>query len=519
MFGTWNLDHAFSSPDLDFFIMLSSASGAIGNPGQGNYSAANNFQDAYARHHPESFNTRYSSLALPPVGGSAYIDELIESGKAGQIARIGAFIMPFEEVLQVIEYSMPNSEDMPRTNHAIMGFDRESTMSMPDVTFWTPMFETLPRKESDDSDNNGDATSKRDIEGVLGAATTMDEAVNIIAQATIEKFGVFLNIPTEDLSVDQAPASIGLDSLVSIELKNWIVRTFKATLQASELASAPSIFNLAATLATRSKFVSAELRGQKTNGHETRDQTQTTDSRVVTDCCPIPPETPRLPVPDLDKAMQKYLDANSHLAQSEEELETFRTAVQQFTGPGSVSRKTYEVIKRKANDPATGGNWANDYLFEHTFLRRREPTQYTSFAALYHPSKLPHTQAERAAIIATTAFRYKKEIDEGTLEPTYLLGTPVCMAFNKWLFNTARLPGIGKDVTKKGCGDYCVVLRRGRAFVVPLQEGDQVVSLDAVKDTMNAILDHVQDEGTWAGILTSDDRDSWAEVGILAVYL
>ena len=28
------------------------------------------------------------------------------------------------------------------------------------------------------------------------------------------------------------------------------------------------------------------------------------------DCCPIPKETPRLPVPDLDKAMQKYQPAD-----------------------------------------------------------------------------------------------------------------------------------------------------------------------------------------------------------------
>ena len=524
--GSWNLDNAFSSPDLDFFTMLSSAAGVIGNPGQGNYSAANNFQDAYARYHPKSFNTRYSSLSLPLVGGSVYIEEILESGRSERLARIGSYIMPFEEVLQVIEYSMPNSGDMPRTHHAIMGFDRESIVYMPDRTFWTPMFETLPRNESGDGDDNGDATSKRDIEGLLRGATTMDEAVNAIAQATVEKFAVFLNIPVEDLSIHQAPASIGLDSLVSIELKNWMVRAFKATLQATELMGAPSILHLAGTLAMRSKFVSAELRNQSTNGqsndddgHGAQDKTQT-NGVTANDksgppkekCCGIHQETPRLPVPDLDKAMKNYLDSSVHLAESEEELETFRAAVEHFTAPDSLSRKIYEDIKHKANDPATGGNWANDYLLEHTFLRRREPTQYHSFAALYHPSKHPHTQAEQAAIIATAAFRYKKEIDEGTLEPEYMLGTRVCTAFNKWLFNTARLPGIGKDETKKGSGDYCVVLRRGRAFVVPLQQGDQVVSLDAVKDTMDAILDHVQDEGTWAGLLTSDSRDSWAKV-------
>ncbi|KXJ86344.1 hypothetical protein Micbo1qcDRAFT_209040 [Microdochium bolleyi] len=529
--GTWNLDNAFSSPDLDFFIMLTSVAGVIGNPAQTNYSAANNFQDAYARHHPKSFNTRYTALALPPVGGSGYIVDLIAAGEYARLERLGSHVMSFDEVMQLAEYSMQNSEDMPSRTQAVMGFDRKSIMAMPD-SFWTPMFETLPRLESADADGSGLATAKRDIEGSLKAAATMDEAVDIIAQATLEKFAVFLNVSISDLSVHQAPASIGLDSLVSIELKNWIVRTFKATLQASELTSAPSILGLAGTLAMRSKFVSAELRSQKSGGQDGEEgdeaQTKTQSKGVLAKedsqtrkepCCPVPDETPRLPVPDFDTAMQNYMDGSAHLAQSEEERTTFQTAVQEFTAPDGVARKVYENIKHRAADPATGGNWANDYLREHTYLRRREPTQYTSFCAVYHPGRVPQTQAEVAALLAITAFQYKKEIDNGTLEPAFVLGTPICMAFDKWLFNTARIPGIGRDMTVKGSGDYCVVLRRGRAFVVPLHEAGQDVSLRTVKKTIDAILNNVQDQGTWAGILTSDSRDSWAKVrdGLLSV--
>ena len=43
--GSWNL-HTSLPPTLDFFIMLSSMAGIIGNPGQANYSAAGTYQDA-----------------------------------------------------------------------------------------------------------------------------------------------------------------------------------------------------------------------------------------------------------------------------------------------------------------------------------------------------------------------------------------------------------------------------------------------------------------------------------------
>src|SRR3569833_3368114 len=47
--GSWNL-HQLLPDDLDFFIMLSSSSGVIGNRCQANYAAGNSFQDALAHY-------------------------------------------------------------------------------------------------------------------------------------------------------------------------------------------------------------------------------------------------------------------------------------------------------------------------------------------------------------------------------------------------------------------------------------------------------------------------------------
>ncbi|MCP4023726.1 MAG: KR domain-containing protein, partial [Desulfobacteraceae bacterium] len=45
--GTVNLDQATCDLELDFFILFSSGAGALGNPGQADYAAANAFMDAY----------------------------------------------------------------------------------------------------------------------------------------------------------------------------------------------------------------------------------------------------------------------------------------------------------------------------------------------------------------------------------------------------------------------------------------------------------------------------------------
>lgn len=41
--GSWNL-HELLPHSLDFFVMLASMSGVIGNPGQANYAAGNTFR-------------------------------------------------------------------------------------------------------------------------------------------------------------------------------------------------------------------------------------------------------------------------------------------------------------------------------------------------------------------------------------------------------------------------------------------------------------------------------------------
>ena len=46
--GTFNLDQASRDADLDFFVLFSSLSGAMGNPGQADYAAANGFLDQFA---------------------------------------------------------------------------------------------------------------------------------------------------------------------------------------------------------------------------------------------------------------------------------------------------------------------------------------------------------------------------------------------------------------------------------------------------------------------------------------
>lgn len=79
--GAWNLHDALSNSELDFFIMLSSVSGIIGNPGQSAYAASNALLD--------SFDAYRSRLGLPAstinigvVDTVGYAAEMMETNPA-----------------------------------------------------------------------------------------------------------------------------------------------------------------------------------------------------------------------------------------------------------------------------------------------------------------------------------------------------------------------------------------------------------------------------------------------------
>lgn len=524
-FGTINLDSVFASFYLDFFITLASLAGTLGNPGQANYSAANAFQDYFVTTHDRSNGTRYASFDLPLVDETGAIVAMKAENR--DFVGKGSILFNVDELLQLVNYTMDRSTEIDRPFfHSLMGFDRASMKIGSGDYVWAAQFRTIPQMQEAGSNDFGNTSYKKDIEALLRNVASLDEAINVITETTVEKFVAFLNLAVEDVSPDQPLATFGLDSLVSIELKNWMVRTFKVTLQAAELTSAPSIVHLAKLLASRSKLLPTDLAKSaepaseetheraETNGHfQDKVAAQEAEESDIPDfeCCAIPGREALQPVPDLVETMNAHIDNIAHFASDESEVEDLRAAVAEFTSPDGIGAQVYKEIKKVSRDPGAG-NWVSTFLSDQYYLRMRQALQYTSFMAINHPSPVPHTQAERAALLAVTAYQLKLDIDDGSVETPSIMDTSVCKHQLQWMFNTYRQPQEGMDEMKKGTGTYCVVLRRGRVFRLEMQDGDKPVALEKVKAKLNSIIEHVQDEGTWAGMLTTDNRDSWATV-------
>ncbi|KAL2751801.1 hypothetical protein ACRALDRAFT_1053174 [Sodiomyces alcalophilus JCM 7366] len=507
--GTLNVHDAFTSPDLNFFILLSSTAGILGIAGQANYSAGNTFQDAFALAHnaKDGNRTRYVSLDLGAIEGTGAIDRL--SAKSKDVWRRSTIVMSFEELYIALEYAISPRAAEDGFTHSILGFDRESiaSVSLDTYTFSNPVFSLLPTsavrygeeeevKESESGQNQVDPTK------LLREAKTIEEAEAVILNATASKFSIFLD---SDIPTDIPVAHLALDSLVSIELKNWMVRTFQAPLQASELAGALSIRALAKLLASRSRCISDEIRGRPAEESipedgEVAPQVDQADTDVALashgwECCKNSRILPRYPLVGLDEALDYFMDNTGHFC-TPQELEVLADAVDELRQPDGPARKAYAHLFKLYNDSSMD-SWMYDLISDSVYLKRPHPVApFSNVMGTHFESPIPHTQIERAAVVTLAAFDFQKKLVANEVEPYWYFGMSSCTWQWRWLFNACREPGVDGDK-----------MRIGHVFKVSLKEA----TYESLKATFAAIIRAVEDEGYWTGILTTDWRPSWAK--------
>ncbi|KAF4952743.1 hypothetical protein FGADI_6495 [Fusarium gaditjirri] len=161
-------------------------------------------------------------------------------------------------------------------------------------------------------------------------------------------------------------------------------------------------------------------------------------------------------------------------------------------------------------------SWMTDLLLKALHLKRRYPlTPFVNFLGTHFDSPTVHIQAERAAILTTALCAFKADLVAGRLEPDFLRTKANCGHSLSWLFNAVRELNVDKMIKYPG-NEYVAVLRKGHLFKVPLEHAGTTVSYDLLKATYQAFVDLDLKERSWAGMLTTDNRDAWGLIIITA---
>ena len=369
--------------------------------------------------------------------------------------------------------------------------------------FWRDLKEVdTPNKDQPEHD------TKR-IDHKLKQARNQDQAQEIILDEVRQQLAAFCALEVEDIAAEAAIADIGLDSLLAIEFKNWIVRTLHAPMQTTEILDAPTLNDLVVLIAQRSAFASSSSKLEKTTttGHEQDIQKVLP---VLNGSDANHSKLPPLQIPPLKNLIERHLTYIKAFA-SEEEFQNTKRIAERFQQPDGPGSELYNrLLAVKAANPE---NWYHDlYLKSQYLVRNGALAPYMLFFFSHPLSPVEHSQSARASLIVSTLIRYKNNLEAGKVKPRYMHEQQLCMDLYKNLFNTCRTPQIGLDRFQQHPGNnYFVVLRRGQAYKIDFGGSNLVPSHDSLEATFAAILQQDLAQVDWTGILTADNRVSWAK--------
>ncbi|KAI0474037.1 hypothetical protein GGR56DRAFT_696770 [Xylariaceae sp. FL0804] len=270
---------AAASP-LDFFVLLSSASGVSGNRGQAAYAAASAFQDAFARWCRRAAIAA-TVLDLGMIAGAGYAAE--RAGAADHLRRHGYAPIALPELFAMLCYAMTTARrdsdhgddddnddengdggcqvvsgyDVTAAQHVAAALSPSSSSATGDggVGLADPKFSHLPRihlsSSSSSSSRPSDAAGQAaavPLGQALRSMTTGGRAARaaLLTSATAARLAGLLGrggalLDTQRSSV----AALGVDSLVAVELRNWLAAETGVSLPVFEILAARSLAELA----------------------------------------------------------------------------------------------------------------------------------------------------------------------------------------------------------------------------------------------------------------------------------
>lgn len=257
--GTVNLAEHFK--DIDFFVMLSSLIGTSGHSSQANYAAGSTFQDAFARWRT-SHDLPAVSIDLGFVESVGFVAD--RDGVSKRLAQTGYRQLSEQDVLNLVESAICNPRRSIDTSQIITGiaaFDEKQT----DVPWrQEPRFAALRTVTSSDagadrqlqaSNKKDGASSKRSVQESLNKANSWAESVDVVIEAITSKLSEMFMVPETEIDRSKPPSAFGVDSLVAVELRNWLFARLQAELSIFDVLQSESLARLGEVTAGKSKLV------------------------------------------------------------------------------------------------------------------------------------------------------------------------------------------------------------------------------------------------------------------------
>ena len=224
--GTWNL-HKLLPKDLDFFVLISSFVGVIGNASQAAYSAASSFQDA--------FSTYRNHLGLPAITvdlglvteiGYVADRDILESKLRAQ----GHDDIPADECLAIIEEAILQSFQSEHGGNLITGFGlgkftggdiHHASHQIPQSSH----ARRLALSAFSGRTSKEESVASLKVRELLCNAISLAAAEEQVLEAVRIKLSSLLMLSLDDIDSSRPLSHYGLDSLVAVVSTDFLIRS------------------------------------------------------------------------------------------------------------------------------------------------------------------------------------------------------------------------------------------------------------------------------------------------------
>jgi acyl transferase domain-containing protein/phospholipid N-methyltransferase len=245
MIGAWNLHLQTKDLPLDYFVLFSSFSSVLGIAGQGSYAAANAFLDMLV-HYRRALGLPALTVNWGPVADVGWLAR--HAHVNDRLFRQGADALTADVALEVLGRLLPSG----RTQVAVVDFEEQG-----------PQFatsDTIPARFRDllhPQDQSRTSEGAKDFSAALQVAP-LSERKQLVESRLCAHLASVLGTSVAKIDTSKPITSLGLDSLMAVELQVRVQRDLGVTVPVMNLLQRQTVADLAGYVLERLTTGSSE---------------------------------------------------------------------------------------------------------------------------------------------------------------------------------------------------------------------------------------------------------------------
>jgi hybrid polyketide synthase/nonribosomal peptide synthetase ACE1 len=247
--GAINLHELFLDANLDFFVMFSSTAAVMGNVGQANYSAANEFLTSLTTQRKRA-GLAASLINIGPIIGVGYLMRKVSQASRDDILHYGGYKYLSERDFQqlfaeAVLAGRPGSNQDPEFITTGLCHVSPNDAYKP---LWlnNPKFGHLVTQHVVATSEVNTGKSEAPAKSRLLNSKTLVEARQIIQDVFISNLENLLQMtitrPNQEQSVSAIRTDdLGIDSLIAVEIRSWFMKSLQINMPVLKILSGVSV--------------------------------------------------------------------------------------------------------------------------------------------------------------------------------------------------------------------------------------------------------------------------------------